>query len=84
MDHIKDILARNARVEAEKAWEVSWTRRLLIGVMTYVIATVFLYNIGNEDFLLNALVPCGGYLLSTVSLPVVKRWWMGRLREIHG
>ncbi len=73
---ITEIRERNSRVEADKAWEVSWTRRLLITGLTYAIAVLFLWLIGNDRFWLNAAVPALGYLLSTLSLPWVKRWWI--------
>ena len=79
MDIEKEILTiveRNKRVEADKVWELSWARRMFIFVLTYVIAAVWLRLI-NEPFLLaKALVPAGGYLLSTLTLPALKRWWM--------
>lgn len=74
--HIAAILERNARVEADKAWEVSWCRRITVTVLTYGIATLFLWMIANEHFWLNAGVPALGYLLSTLSLPWMKQWWM--------
>ena len=72
---IKD---RNARVEAEKAWETSWFRVGSIMAVTYVIATVALYAIGNDNLLRNALIPTIGYFLSTQSLPFIKQWWINR------
>jgi len=76
MKSIDDILKRNARVELDKAWETSKTRRGIIAAMTYLIAAAFLKLIGNDAYLINALVPTGGYLFSTLSLPVVKSWWI--------
>jgi len=80
--HIAAILERNKRVEADKAWEVSWTRRLLITLLTYLIAVLFLRLIANEHFWLNAGVPALGYLLSTLSLPWVKQLWIRRNEKI--
>ncbi|MDD5623889.1 MAG: hypothetical protein PHI23_04240 [Candidatus Peribacteraceae bacterium] len=73
---IAAILERNKRVEADKAWETSWTRRLLITALTYVIATLFLWLIDNVYYWLNAGVPALGYLLSTLSLPWARDWWI--------
>lgn len=67
---------RNARVEADKAWEVSAFRVGSIMIITYVIAVVLLIVIGNDSAFRNALVPVAGYLLSTQSLPFLKRWWI--------
>jgi len=78
MKSFDDILNRNHRVELDKAWETSYTRRGIIAVITYGVASFFMMRIGVGDPFLNALVPTGGYLLSTLSLSVVKKWWMQR------
>jgi hypothetical protein len=75
---IQALKERNFRVEADKAWETSRTRVLSIAGITYIIAAAFLYSIGVERFLLNALVPAIGYYLSTRSLPLIKRWWTNK------
>ena len=77
-NNIQEIKERNRRVELDKAWETSLTRRSIIALVTYGVATVWLLIIGNEKPFLNALVPFGGYLFSTWSLPIVKKWWIVR------
>ena len=47
----KEIVAikdRNRKVEIDKAWETSWTRRLCIATATYLIAGIWLVLI--HDF----------------------------------
>ncbi len=78
MQSVNQILERNARVEADKAWETSLTRRGVIAAITYFVAVFFMWRIGVTEPFLNAVVPTGGYLLSTLSLGVVKRWWLLR------
>jgi len=78
METLEQITERNRRVELDKAWETSNTRRALIASMTYAVATYYMYRIGVNDPFLNALVPTGGYLLSTLTLPAVKREWLKR------
>lgn len=73
---LEQIQERNKRVELDKAWETSKTRRGFVAAITYVIAAAFMARIGVSDPLINALVPTGGYLLSTLSLPVIKKWWI--------
>ncbi len=75
---VRGLQERNRRVEAEKAWETSFVRVLSIALITYVVAGIVLYYIGVTNFFLAALVPVLGYILSTQSLPRVKRWWMER------
>jgi hypothetical protein len=76
MQSIEDILKRNSRVELDKAWETSLTRRTFIASITYAIASVFMWRIGVPDPMINALVPTGGYLLSTLSMPFIKNLWI--------
>ena len=76
---INEIQIRNKRVEADKAWETSFLRRLSIAIMTYFIAALFLWSIKVPNFWLNALVPAGGFLLSTLSLPFLKKWWIDNI-----
>lgn len=66
---------RNAKVEKDKAWETSWTRRLTITTLTYVVAACYLTLINNDRPLINALVPAGGFLLSTLLLPQIRSLW---------
>ncbi len=75
-ENIASILERNKRVEAEKAWEVSFTRRLFLMLLIYLTAAVLLWMTNEQNFLLLSLIPALGYLLSTLSLPWVKRLWM--------
>lgn len=76
MKSVEEILARNARVETDKAWEKSKTRRAAIAGITYCIALLFMWRIGIDEPYLNALIPTGGYLLSTLSLSFVKKYWL--------
>ena len=69
---------RNARVEAEKAWEVSWCRRFFVALTTYLVAVVAFTAISDDPPFLNACIPTGGYLLSTLSFPILKGWWLGK------
>ncbi|MFA6520322.1 MAG: hypothetical protein WCT44_01800 [Candidatus Paceibacterota bacterium] len=73
---LEAIKERNSRVEYDKAWEVSWARRLFITISTYIIASVWLVLINDTFPWLKAFVPAGGYLLSTLSLPFIKKWWV--------
>lgn len=72
---IELIKQRNFKVEADKAWEVSWTRQLFIAISTYIIAGIWLVVIHDVFPWLKAFVPSIGYLLSTLSLPFIKKWW---------
>jgi len=73
---ILEIKERNARVEIDKAWETSWTRRLTIMILTYIVASIWLVIIKENDVFLKAIVPTLGYLLSTLSIPQIKKIWI--------
>ncbi len=70
---------RNARVDADKAWETSYTRRGIIAVLTYIVVLVFLLKINASEPYLSALVPVAGFLLSTAALVPLKKWWLAKL-----
>ena len=75
-ERIKQIEDRNKRVEIDKAWERSFARIATISIITYVVAVTFLYIIDVSNPFLNALVPVLGFILSTQSLPFIKKLWM--------
>jgi len=72
---ISAIEARNRRVELEKAWELSLTRKVSILALTYLVMILVFWSLENEKYALNAIVPTLGFFLSTASLPKVKAWW---------
>lgn len=76
MQSIEQIFERNSRVEMNKAWETSKTRRFFIAGITYLVAAFFMWRIDVAEPMINALVPTGGYLLSTLSLTFIKRRWL--------
>ena len=62
-EDIEKIKERNKRVEANKAWEVSITRKIIIALMTYIIIVIFLWSINAPRPWLNAIVPVVGFIL---------------------
>ncbi len=75
---IAAIELRNKKVELDKAWEVSWTRRIVISLLTYIVVASYLLSIGNDKPFVNAIVPVVGFLLSTLLLPWFKSVWQDR------
>ena len=73
---IKLIKERNLRVEANKAWEVSKTRKVLIAIFTYIVIVLFFWSMGLPSPFVNAVVPTAGFVLSTLSLPYFKKYWI--------
>ena len=72
---LRKIERRNKRVELDKAWETSWTRRLLIVAFTYILLGSYMWAINVHQPLLNAVVPTVGFTLSTLSLPFFRKLW---------
>ena len=73
---IDAIKQRNKRVETDKAWETSWTRRLCIAVLTYAIVVLYSFTISRvQNIWLSSLVPVIGFTLSTLSLRLVRKIW---------
>lgn len=73
---LKKLETRNKRVEADKAWETSWVRRVAIAVLTYLVIVSYLYFVIHINPWLNALVPVCGFLLSTLTIRYLKELWL--------
>lgn len=74
---IDGIKLRNKKVESDKAWETSWTRKFTILLLTYIVVSIFFLSMNLENPFINAIVPSLGFLISTMTVPFVKRWWVG-------
>lgn len=72
---VASIEERNRRVELDKAWETSLTRRFLILIGTYAILGAYLWAIEIPRPWLNAIVPAVGFALSTLVLTPIRKWW---------
>lgn len=73
---IDEIKNRNHRVETDKKWETSWTRRICIGVLTYIVVVVYSFLISKAtNIFLSSVVPVIGFILSTLSLKAIRKIW---------
>lgn len=73
---IENIKQRNKRVELDKEWETSWTRKICIMVLTYIVVIIYSYVIkAFDNIFLSSLVPVIGFTLSTLSLKLVRKIW---------
>ncbi|MFZ6036082.1 MAG: hypothetical protein ACOYUK_02975 [Patescibacteria group bacterium] len=73
---INQIKERNQKVEADKAWETSLARKLIILVLTYVVIVIFFYIAKLPRPWINAIVPAVAFVLSTLTLSLFKRVWI--------
>ena len=79
---INNIKERNRRVELDKKWETSWTRKICICVLTYIIVVVYSYIVRNYDnIFLSSLVPVIGFTLSTLSLGYIRKIWENSIKN---
>ena len=78
---IENIEKRNERVEADKVWETSWTRRILLIGFTYLAIGIYLWVIDVSRPWLNAIVPAVAFMLSTLTLSYFKRLWLKRYKK---
>lgn len=75
-EEIEKIKERNKRVETEKTWETSWTRRIVIVILTYLVISLFFLFAGVSQPFINAIVPALAFVLSTASVPIFKNLWL--------
>ncbi len=73
---IEEIKQRNRKVESDKAWETSMVRRLSVALVTYAFISLVFYSMGVNNPFFNAIVPTIGYLLSTLSLGLIRDAWV--------
>ncbi len=73
---IAEIKARNRRVEADKAWETSWSRKVLVAGLTYFVVVLLFVVAELPNPFVNAIIPSVAFVLSTLSIPLVKKWWL--------
>jgi hypothetical protein len=67
---------RNKKVELDKAWETSASRRTAIIVVTYLVVLGFLFIIKNDKPFINAIVPSIGFFLSPMAVGWLKKFWI--------
>ncbi|MBP6098633.1 MAG: hypothetical protein KA477_01475 [Candidatus Levybacteria bacterium] len=77
---IDEIHARNRRVEADKAWELSYVRTGFIGLVTFLLVFIFLLLINDGRPFRNGILATLGYLLSSQTYGILKRFWIKKLR----
>lgn len=74
-ERILKVEKRNREVELNKSWEVSWSRKIVVAIFTYLAIALYLQFIVGINPWINALVPTAGFLLSTLTLPFFKTLW---------
>ena len=78
---INKIKERNKKVELNKAWETSLTRRMCIMLLTYIVVVLYSFSIDKiNNIFLSSLVPVIGFALSTLSLNAVRKIWERKLK----
>lgn len=81
-EEIIEIKNRNKRVETDKAWETSWTRRICIGILTYIVVVLYSFLISKEtNIFLSSVVPVIGFILSTLSLKFIRKIWERKVNK---
>lgn len=78
-ERIEKIEKRNRMVETDKAWETSYTRKIILIIFTYLSIGFYMKAINVFNPWLNAIIPSLGFLLSTLTLPFFKKVWSNYL-----
>ena len=75
-ERVNKIEERNKKVELNKSWETSWTRRICIMILTYIVVVFYSYLTTKiNNIFLSSLVPVIGFTLSTASLNIIRKLW---------
>ena len=71
---IENIKERNKQVELDKSWETSWTRKICIMILTYIVVIIYSYVIRKYDnILLSSLVPVIRIYIIYIILKIYKK-----------
>lgn len=73
---IERIKERNKKVEADKAWETSMFRKIVIAILTYLVIVLFFYFAKLSNPWKNSIVPALAFILSTLTFTFFKRFWL--------
>ena len=83
-EEIEKIKERNKRVELDKRWETSYTRKICICILTYIVVIIYSYGIQqSNNIFLSSLVPVIGFFLSTLSLKLIRKLWEKKYESNH-
>ena len=79
---IEQIKKRNKRVELDKKWETSYTRKICICILTYLVVVLYSYIIRKtNNIFFSSLVPVIGFFLSTLSLKYIRIIWERKIKN---
>lgn len=70
---MEEIEKRNTKVEADKYWETSLIRKLIIIILTYIFAVLYLKIEDNTNLFLGVVVSGFGFYISTQLIEVIKK-----------
>ncbi len=76
---VKELQKRNARVDTNKAWETSLTRKLVLSALIYLLALGLFASEYDPHIYTDALLPAVAFLISTLTIQAVKNWWVKRV-----
>ncbi|XOU94922.1 MAG: hypothetical protein ACNFW9_02530 [Candidatus Kerfeldbacteria bacterium] len=75
-NQINEIKERNKKVEADKTWETSWIRKIIVFILTYLVIVVFFLISELPSPFINAIVPALAFVISTLTLSLFKKIWL--------
>lgn len=81
---IRAIQIRNKKVELDKKWETSITRKICICLMTYLIVLIYsllIRNLTTVAIIFTSFVPVIGFTLSTLSLKFIRKIWEKKIKN---
>lgn len=82
LKEIESIKKRNKVVELNKKWETCFTRKTCIAILTYIVVLTYTFLTSTvSNMFLTSLVPVIGFLLSTLSLNLVRKIWEKRINK---
>ena len=72
---LKKVLSRNKKVDKEVLWKNSYTHRISVSILIYVISVCCFYFTSVSEIFIIALIPSLGYFISTIKLKIIRNIW---------
>ncbi len=82
-EKLENIEKRNERVEIEKARETSIFRKVAIAAITYALIALFFWVAELPKPFISAIIPTLGFVISTLSFPFFKDYWLKHKFDRH-
>jgi len=75
-EQVQKLILLEKYIALQKKWDQSRIRITLNASGVYLVTVIFMHVLAIENPAVSALIPVFGYVITTISLPLVKKLWI--------